>query len=1368
MSVSGPSQSQSIGYTQLAQDEIYLEGQGERTEETADLYIDTGTPILPEDISTFYSLNFPNLSAVSATDCNIQSFTTISSGIAPEADLGIGEDKGVNTSTRDLVLAAISVMKGRKARPDTKRICNWVNRKYGRSVQEVVQQIDDLCQQSILEKVDYKGSISFRITSEKKLHKRVGRRKNSALSPGGSSDQIVGEPSTPKPPRASSPRKSPKGGANRSKESGPGGGGVSGAIEKMDPVTLNLILREELKLAPDDLVTKENIVNALEMTKRPINKRAVYRDLETILAHEIHLGYLVKHQEANSFLLASINKHKHYRGTIPLKSSKRKPKPTQKLLEMESGKVKTEKYSEYVTFDADGNFTQSGVAPTSTQIKEEPSVTESSSIKSDEDIKDELIKATLINNSLMKMKSKPKSGKGKHKKDPPSRGNSVQGPILSVPTPYSSMTGSCTSDHVNSFSYSPAATLQHSVNPAVSMPPFCSTGVQVTSPGMVPPATFSNISGSVPYTNMAHLPPHTEMCQPLATNQSLGSPTVEILPVHGTTQTKPRMPLDELSMTTIQHDDRKPSAIIPIKPKVKKEAWQVSITVKEAKPKSELLIPQVATSGQNVNTYTTSATNTVNDNKTTDIVKKESFERAIPERTVDPVPMPAHIKSLPNMSELPVSRKTKVSDLQPIDYSKEKKPVIDKVEENKSSPASVRKADQSKSIPAKIGRKRSMEDKQDQVKEIAPRSITSRSSRYQKVDSVEEKPTIEIEENVTMEKKATKRRISKTNDDEPEEVNNCIKKKETETKSETKKSKVDDSEQLVKRKQNVKAVNNTETASKTKRSQRNSCSPEPEEDAVEGDEQQEEQEVPQIEPRTSSGRRKRARKIFDPADHDVPSRIIKKCRTMSPIPPIIQPSSRTARSNSSDLPQTNGLKELMQPLEESLTDEEVAPSSRTPSPPPLDIVSYTRSTRRAAQQPPDISPVNSVKSSARSRKGSGPAASQPLKLNGTRRKSRDQGKNSEAETSISSTKSDKLQPSDKKAAPSNNTSSTNCDQEQQIKHSDIHNGKNKDSKKVQPNVKEESEFKVPQRPVNKSSPINNKIKKSKAKTSLNVVSKSSKNKSGKNNTNNKGSRGGGGRDQGEADVKPKDKKEIQLCCKCDIGHKKTEKLIFCKDCGNTIHPKCLNYPEELTDRIYKQAWQCIECKLCIVCVQPGNDDKLLFCDSCDQAYHMSCHRPAIVRPPRGRWECDSCAAHTGYKGDQEDKLVPAGAHSFFEELLPVLPPGVSQWPHLGNSHRFCPAVDQYPPHWEDLPVDESIPNIADWSAARMSQYLVQNGIKETVAKVFFDQEIDGASVLVLTRKDVLHSLGMKLGPALKVYQHIRRLQTRRQFGPLPY
>ena len=65
-------------------------------------------------------------------------------------------------------------------------------------------------------------------------------------------------------------------------------------------------------------------------------------------------------------------------------------------------------------------------------------------------------------------------------------------------------------------------------------------------------------------------------------------------------------------------------------------------------------------------------------------------------------------------------------------------------------------------------------------------------------------------------------------------------------------------------------------------------------------------------------------------------------------------------------------------------------------------------------------------------------------------------------------------------------------------------------------------------------------------------------------------------------------------------------------------------------------------------IKTSFQDKLLFCDSCDQAYHMSCHRPAILRTPRGRWECDTCAAHTGYKGEEEEKLLPAGAETFFE------------------------------------------------------------------------------------------------------------------------
>ena len=37
-----------------------------------------------------------------------------------------------------------------------------------------------------------------------------------------------------------------------------------------------------------------SLLQAIEESPRPINKKAVVRDLETILAQEIHLGYLVK------------------------------------------------------------------------------------------------------------------------------------------------------------------------------------------------------------------------------------------------------------------------------------------------------------------------------------------------------------------------------------------------------------------------------------------------------------------------------------------------------------------------------------------------------------------------------------------------------------------------------------------------------------------------------------------------------------------------------------------------------------------------------------------------------------------------------------------------------------------------------------------------------------------------------------------------------------------------------------------------------------------------------------------------------------------------------------------------------------------
>lgn len=43
--------------------------------------------------------------------------------------------------------------------------------------------------------------------------------------------------------------------------------------------------------------------------------------------------------------------------------------------------------------------------------------------------------------------------------------------------------------------------------------------------------------------------------------------------------------------------------------------------------------------------------------------------------------------------------------------------------------------------------------------------------------------------------------------------------------------------------------------------------------------------------------------------------------------------------------------------------------------------------------------------------------------------------------------------------------------------------------------------------------------------------------------------------------------------------------------------------------------------------------------------------------------------------------------------------------------------------------------------------------------LFKEQEIDGSSLLLMRRSDVLKGFEMKLGPALKIYSHIVRLQN---------
>ncbi|GAA6087815.1 sterile alpha motif domain-containing protein 1 [Tachysurus ichikawai] len=72
--------------------------------------------------------------------------------------------------------------------------------------------------------------------------------------------------------------------------------------------------------------------------------------------------------------------------------------------------------------------------------------------------------------------------------------------------------------------------------------------------------------------------------------------------------------------------------------------------------------------------------------------------------------------------------------------------------------------------------------------------------------------------------------------------------------------------------------------------------------------------------------------------------------------------------------------------------------------------------------------------------------------------------------------------------------------------------------------------------------------------------------------------------------------------------------------------------------------------------------------------------------------------------------------------------------------------------------ESSITNLVNWTVADVASYFTEAGFPEQ-ALAFRMQEIDGKSLLLMQRNDVLTGLSIRLGPALKIYErHVKVLQ----------
>lgn len=70
-----------------------------------------------------------------------------------------------------------------------------------------------------------------------------------------------------------------------------------------------------------------------------------------------------------------------------------------------------------------------------------------------------------------------------------------------------------------------------------------------------------------------------------------------------------------------------------------------------------------------------------------------------------------------------------------------------------------------------------------------------------------------------------------------------------------------------------------------------------------------------------------------------------------------------------------------------------------------------------------------------------------------------------------------------------------------------------------------------------------------------------------------------------------------------------------------------------------------------------------------------------------------------------------------------------------------------------------LPNVIKWTHDEIYEYF--NILFPLQAHVFHDEEIDGVALYQLKREDVLCGFKLKIGPAIKIYEHILKMQTER-------
>lgn len=236
---------------------------------------------------------------------------------------------------------------------------------------------------------------------------------------------------------------------------------------------------------------------------------------------------------------------------------------------------------------------------------------------------------------------------------------------------------------------------------------------------------------------------------------------------------------------------------------------------------------------------------------------------------------------------------------------------------------------------------------------------------------------------------------------------------------------------------------------------------------------------------------------------------------------------------------------------------------------------------------------------------------------------------------------------------------------------------------------------------------------------------------------------------------------VILCSICKDG-KNTERKISCVDCPFKGHITCLKLNNRKDLVLLELNFQCEQCITCSTCYETSENESLIVCPKCNDAYHADCHIPSIKdkhMADGNEWCCSNCymASRKTDKKIKLNKTVPPP----IEIPLPLPSAKVHkndfvdiENPEKEENFQGFSDLEQSS---NDFLTLKEVPDVTKWSPKDVQKFFHTKYPAE--AKVFFDEEIDGPSLLLMKRSDVLRILQKKLGPAINIYRMILRFQT---------